>query len=1130
MLPANLIRWFPAEIQARGEGYVTSGAVQIVRAFEHRILAVARGTATYTVDLSARSGALLLACTCPYAADYGYCKHLWALLRVTDRDRSLSKLLDIAGPRAKYRFEVSAVPDDVDDDDPDLYIEEDEFEDDDFGDDLIDDIDDDDADDPPDIQTPPVGRLTPQPFAPPGKLQRPAWWHVVNQACWEQEAQRASKAVSSRGESWPDDRRLVYLVDFDASTTIAGLRVDLGTERRDRAGAWGTAKRFQYAAAVWFNAPDAVDRQIAEMLLGATDLRGAVGMPTGGFVVRQRAFDTTLRLICDTGRARVRSKRAEVNGRVLRWENGPPWRLRLRISRTSNDNCALVGEVCRGDESLAVTVPEWVQAEGLMLRGDTLCRLDADGAFALLVALRETPSIPLGPDPSDFLEQLHRLSHAPELALPDGESLSTVDDPPIPSLVVTRAVASWRSAPPALTLRFQYGNVSVDADSVAGTVFDRAAQVVRTRDPAFEKGARARLLTLGAREEWSYGNRGHILTIAAAQLVPLVRRLVGEGWRVDADGVSYKTAGGIRAQVRSGVDWFDLSGSVQYGDVEVPLTTVLEARERHGGLVQLGDGVMGFVPVEALDRMGVLFATGTRVDGAIRFRRSQLALLDALLAALPEVDTDESLQRVRGELASFQRIAAAEVPAGFRGTLRPYQAEALGWFDFLRRFELGGCLADDMGLGKTVQVLALLEARRAAGAGTSLVIVPRSLVFNWLREAERFAPQLRVLDFSGVERDVSAMDANVMDVVITTYGTMRRDVIALGEREFDYVILDEAQAIKNAGTVTAKACRLLRARHRLALSGTPIENRIEELWSLFEFLNPGMLGAATRFAVAARASAASGAAVVSPESDGMLARALRPVILRRTKAMVAPELPARIEQTLEVEMEPKQRTFYDKLRRQYQTSVHERVQRDGVQKSRMHILEALLRLRQAACHPALVDKTRTAAPSAKLDALLPALQQVAAEGHKALVFSQFTSFLALVKERLDATGIVYEYLDGRTKNRQAKVDRFQSDTACPVFLISLKAGGQGLNLTSAEYVFLLDPWWNPAVEAQAIDRAHRIGQARRVIATRLVCRNTIESKILELQQSKRKLADAILSEDSGALASIGRDELELLLS
>jgi len=426
-------------------------------------------------------------------------------------------------------------------------------------------------------------------------------------------------------------------------------------------------------------------------------------------------------------------------------------------------------------------------------------------------------------------------------------------------------------------------------------------------------------------------------------------------------------------------------------------------------------------------------------------------------------------------------------------------------------------------------VLALLEARRREGVGPSIIVVPRSLVFNWLREAERFAPELRMLDHSGISRDVGAIDPASVDVVITTYGTLRSDAGELTEITFDYAILDEAQAIKNAGTATAKACRLLRANHRLALSGTPIENRIEELWSLLEFLNPGMMSASTRLASLGRFPSSSAAVQAQAADRSLLARALRPIILRRKKEDVARELPARVEQTLEVEMEPEQRRVYEGIRVHFQRSVLERVEREGIQKARMHILEALLRLRQAACHPALVDPANASVPCAKLDALIPSLKEIAAEGHKSLVFSQFTSFLALVRQRLDEEGIVYEYLDGRTRDREARVDRFQKDPDCPVFLISLKAGGHGLNLTAADYVYLLDPWWNPAVEAQAIDRAHRIGQTRHVIATRLVARDTIEAKILQLQDSKRALADAILAADKGVLASIGREELELLL-
>ena len=338
-------------------------------------------------------------------------------------------------------------------------------------------------------------------------------------------------------------------------------------------------------------------------------------------------------------------------------------------------------------------------------------------------------------------------------------------------------------------------------------------------------------------------------------------------------------------------------------------------------------------------------------------------------------------------------------------------------------------------------------------------------------------------------------------------------------------MLDEAQAVKNAATDSARAVRLLRGEHRLALSGTPVENHIGELWSLFEFLNPGLLGAASVFKLAT----ASGR-TVEEETRAMLSSALRPFILRRTKDQVAKELPAKTEQTVYCELAAPQRKMYDELRRHYRDGLLKRVAEEGMGKAKIMVLEALLRLRQAACHPGLIDKKRTGETSAKLEALEEQLAEVLDSGHKALVFSQFTSLLAILRDRLESKGVVYEYLDGKTRDRQAHVDRFQNDPACGLFLISLKAGGLGLNLTAADYVFLLDPWWNPAVEAQAVDRAHRIGQQRKVFAYRLIARDTVEEKVLELQKTKRDLAAAIIGQDNALIKNLRREDLELLLS
>ena len=682
-------------------------------------------------------------------------------------------------------------------------------------------------------------------------------------------------------------------------------------------------------------------------------------------------------------------------------------------------------------------------------------------------------------------------------------------------------------------LSFEYDGHVVPARSPARSVFEPDERRLLLRDPAAERSFAARLEEVGFHRRTDY-RQGETLELLARNLPKAARALLQEGWRVEAEGKLYRQAGDFRIEVTSGIDWFELHGGVTFGGQEVPLPTLLAALRRGEDLVPLGDGSFGLLPEEWLKKYVTLAGVGTPEGDHLRFRRTQVGLLDVLLAEQPEARFDKRFERARERLRQFQGIAPADPPAGFQGQLRGYQRDGLGWLHFLREFGFGGCLADDMGLGKTVQVLALLEARRELRAASrkrrrpppSLVVVPRSLVFNWKQEAARFTPKLRVLDHTGIGRGKPGEQFDDYDLILTTYGTLRRDIVDLKDYHFDYAILDEAQAIKNASSQSAKAARLLRAEHRLALSGTPVENHLGELWSLFEFLNPGMLGKAAEIG-----KADVGLRNAGEETRSLLAKALRPFILRRTKEQVAKDLPEKTEQTIYCDLEPAQRKLYDELREHYRNSLLGRVARDGIRKSKIQVLEALLRLRQAACHPGLIDKAkRSGESSAKLDVLLPQLREVFDEGHKTLVFSQFTSMLAIVKQRLDEEGIPYDYLDGRTRDRQARVERFQDDPDCKVFLISLKAGGLGLNLTAADYVFLLDPWWNPAVESQAIDRAHRIGQTRPVFAYRLIARDTVEEKVLELQARKRDLADAIITADNSLIRDLGREELELLLS
>jgi SNF2 family DNA or RNA helicase len=408
----------------------------------------------------------------------------------------------------------------------------------------------------------------------------------------------------------------------------------------------------------------------------------------------------------------------------------------------------------------------------------------------------------------------------------------------------------------------------------------------------------------------------------------------------------------------------------------------------------------------------------------------------------------------------------------------------------------------------------------------SIVVVPKSLVGNWIEEAARFSPKLRVFNYTGTDRRARYLDEHKQGrqphLLITTYGTLRNDTRMLSENEFDYVILDEAQAIKNPNSLSSKAARLLKGDHRLAMTGTPVENHLGDLWSLFDFLNPGMLN--------------GGMTSRLPQLDDdedrkrieQIGNSLRPFILRRTKQQVLKDLPDKVEQTLACDMSKPQRKLYDELREHYRVHLSKKVEELGLKRSKIHVLEALLRLRQASCDPRLV-KPDCKVRGAKIDLLLEQLSEIIGEGHKALVFSQFTSLLSLLRDDIESRGWNYEYLDGKTRKRADRVKRFQTDDECQLFLISLKAGGTGLNLTAAQYVFILDPWWNPAVEAQAIDRAHRIGQTNSVNAYRLICSDTVEEKIVALQTSKRELADAIISQDKSLISDLTADDLQALL-
>ena len=543
---------------------------------------------------------------------------------------------------------------------------------------------------------------------------------------------------------------------------------------------------------------------------------------------------------------------------------------------------------------------------------------------------------------------------------------------------------------------------------------------------------------------------------------------------------------------------------------DVGIEAVLKCWREGGDVVPLPGGGFGELPAGWLSRNGQLLedlmaartASGGRISGATKILLREIH--ESLDAPPPFLLSEDS------GLGGAVPAEPLELPDGFEGSLRGYQAAGVAWLERLRRAGLGGVLADDMGLGKTVQALCAIRGR-------SLVVCPRSVIHNWAREAATFTPEHSICLYHGPGRRLIGAD-----LTLTTYATLRRDAEVLGSVVWDSIVLDEAQAIKNPDSQIAQAAYGLQGSFRLSLSGTPVENRLDELWSQMHFANPGFLGGRSSFATRYEKPILAG-------DDAAVARLrarLEPFVLRRLKQDVASDLPPRSETTLFTELDAGERETYESLRAAARSELVAKVSSGG---NVMSALEVLLRLRQAACHRGLLPGVE-AAESSKVEALLGALEDAVAGGHKALVFSQWTQFLDRIESSVSAAGISSVRLDGATRDRGAVVDRFQTDPAIGVFLISLQAGGTGLNLTAADHVFFMDPWWNPAVEQQAADRAHRIGQDRPVMIYRLVSKDTVEERVLALQERKRGLADAALAGAGLSGAAVTREEILALLN
>jgi len=789
----------------------------------------------------------------------------------------------------------------------------------------------------------------------------------------------------------------------------------------------------------------------------------------------------------------------------------------------------LVPRMLVGGRDVSLDAADFVHGSGVVLLEGALARMGSSAEAEWLLTLQRPGArdLVLAADELEgFLERYYGEADLPELTFPAGLELAVRSVPPERWVDVATNDVSGQGV--ALNVALRYETKEVPLLPQQPWAVDLAGGARYRRDSEWEGTLLAELEQLGVRRHSMAAAAGRpaggeALRIGTKRVQELVSALLGNGWRVSMQRKAYRRIDGFRLRAASGIDWLEISGTFELDGQELPLGELLrglERRRRSSALLQLADGTVVVGADDLLTRVERLLDLGASLEpgeGSLRLRPTHLGAAMALLEGATSSEQDAGFAKLREALDRGLVPRSATPPRGFRGTLREYQREGLGWLRWLEEVNFGGCLADDMGLGKTVQVLALLLGR-GRRHGPSLVVAPRSVLHNWASEALRFAPALNPIVHWGPERASSADVLRGGRLVITTYAILARDIELLSEIQWDYLVVDEAQAIKNPSTQSAKLVRRIASNHRLALTGTPIENHLDELWALLDFLNPGF-GSRAPFTSAS----------VSKSESSLIRALVRPFILRRTKHTVAKDLPERVEQTLEVELSRSERRRYDELARKLQRQYVAAVAELGAQRSTPVLLTGLLRLRQAACHQGLLDDNQKQHRSSKLAVLMDRLSELREEGAKCLVFSQFTEHLDLVEKELSVEGIAFVRLDGKTRRRAERIKTFQEDPSVTVFLISLKAGGVGLNLTAAEYVFLLDPWWNPAVEAQAIDRAHRIGQTSRVIAYRLIAANTVEEKVAALQQQKRDLVDSVFGDERAFLGKLSQEDLAALL-
>ncbi|MCD6013863.1 MAG: helicase [Flavipsychrobacter sp.] len=691
--------------------------------------------------------------------------------------------------------------------------------------------------------------------------------------------------------------------------------------------------------------------------------------------------------------------------------------------------------------------------------------------------------------------------------------------------------------------QFNYNGVVIDYETNTTNIFREMPDgkyVVIERDTTLEKNFFDSLRILHPKFEKPTNNNFFFLyfeeTMKQNWFINAVGRMVENGITVlgmqDLQKHRYNTnQPKWEMKTGSGIDWFDLKIEVSFGEQVVPMRDIRKALLNKQNIVVLGDGTFGVLPEEWIKQYSLVLKIGEeQKNGTLRLSKLHYTLIDELHSQIDNEAVQREIEEKKQRLKNIGEIGQVKPGRKVKAKLRPYQTSGFQWFHTLDEMGWGGCLADDMGLGKTLQAIAFLQYLKEKYSGsTHLVICPTSLIYNWESELQKFCPSLRHHIYYGTEREFTEEHFSDYDIVITSYGILRNDLEQMQQFDWSYIILDESQAIKNPDSQTNKALQLLKSKNRMILSGTPVQNNTFDLYAQFNFINPGLLGSReffkTEFANPIDKNN-------DAEKSAQLRRLIYPFMLRRTKEQVAKDLPDKTETIIWCEMGRDQRSVYNDYKNYYRNTLLQKIEEVGMAKAGMYVLEGLLRLRQICDSPVLVkDKEVTTKKSVKIDELLREIKENSG-GHKSLVFSQFTEMLHLLEDAFRAEGITYTYFDGSTPaaHRKVAVESFQNNPDIRVFLISLKAGGVGLNLTAADYVYIVDPWWNPAVEQQAIDRTHRIGQVNKIFAYKMICKDTVEEKIVQLQQKKKQLANDLVAEDAGFIKKLNKDDIAFLFS